>query len=444
MQFPTFTALLILLACHTLMAQTSGGSRTVFNGGGMRVVVSTRGQVAHDATSEHGGLFWPGNGRSLEATRVLAHSSSPVFFGRVRGTRRVAVSHFHDTFIPGPVVNGRPVPDPTNPLYRAHVLRAGDTESRDYMEWPAQFGAPVDANGNPLFLGPAQMFWIMNDLDSATVRDRNGCAPLGLEIRMLLYEPVWHSESPDALLLQVTYVNKSADSIEETYAGYFIDVDIRDGLTDLVGADSLHSMVYAYDGVRMVEDEGMPTAFGLAMLQTPAVAAPGSRARWFDGWKQDAYNIPVSAAIAPTKTQNSAVREPRVGEGDPYQWELLLHGRGGGLYVHDPLTNAPSRFWFSGDPVRETGWLPAHGLTLSDGQHLNQRIMDQRMLISAGPFRMAPGDTQQVTFAFVAARGATSKAAVFALRDEWSCFVAASTNSVPSLPSARLRPPPLP
>ena len=417
MRYAMLLFILFLLSSSPSLAQGTSDSVRIFDGGGMRMYVSPRGQLGHDPGGTGGGLLWPGDGISRPLKRMLASSSSPVFHGRVRGTRRVAVSHFHDTFVPGPVIGGRPVPDPNDPRYRMYVIDEDATEAADYREWPAWLGAPVDGAGRPLLYGPTQMFWVMNDLDSATVRARNGCDPLGLELRLLLYEPRWHDEQADALLLQVTIINHSADSILDAYAGYFIDADLRDGLNDLAGSDSLRGLVYAYDGYSWPGEDGMPAAFGLAMPQTPAVAAPGARARWFDGWKEGALNIPVSAAIAPGKAQVTPVREPPVGEGWPYQWEVLLRGQGSGVDVIDPLTGTPSAFWFSGDPVRGSGWLPADGLSLSDGSHLNWRPMDQRLLVSSGPFAMAPGDTQQVTFAFVAARGATPYAAVHALRD---------------------------
>lgn len=417
MRFSQALVFLLFLSVHASHAQEAGGPVRVFDGGSMRVFVSPRGQIGNDPADISGGMFWPGEGISRPITRMLASSSTPVFYGRVRGTRRVAVSHFHDTFIPGPVRNGHPVPDPTDPRFRIFAISEDSTQSQDFREWPADLGAPVDGNMAPLFYGSRQMFWVMNDLDSAAVRARNSCDPLGLEMRLLLYEPRGPVENADALMLQVTYINQSADSIREAYVGYFCDADIRDGRNDLVGTDSLRALVYAYDGTTSAGDDGMPTAFGLAMLQTPATASPGSRARWFDGWKDDARNIPVSAAVAPGKAQVTPVREPPVGEGWPYQWEVLLRGQGSGVSVLNPKTGQPSAFWFSGDPVRGSDWLSVDGLSLSDGSHLAWRPADQRLLISAGPFDMAPGDTQQVTFAFVAARGASPQAAVYALRN---------------------------
>lgn len=389
----------------------------VFDGGGMRMNVSLYGRIAASEPSLPG-LLWPGDGISEFVTRGLISSSSPVLLGRVNGGSRVSVSLYRDSFLPGPVVSGNPVSNPAQPAYRAYQVSLDQPDQTDYRQWPANLGAPIDGNARPLFYGPSQMFWVMNDLDTTSMRQHNGCDPLGLEMRCLLYEPEpYDTTSTDALLLQVTYINHGADSIRRAYAGYYADADIRDPRTDLVGSDPDRSMVYAYEGQPLYDETGMPAVLGLVMLQTPAVTAPGERARWYNGWKDGARNIPVTAAVAPTKSNATSIRAPLFGVRDTHQWEQLLRGRGSDVDVIDPLTLRSARFWFTGDPVRGEGWLPEDGLAFSDASHMQWRPEDQRMLISAGPFDLAPGDTQQVTYAFVAARGATSAAAIHHLRD---------------------------
>ncbi|MFA6232650.1 MAG: T9SS type A sorting domain-containing protein, partial [Bacteroidota bacterium] len=247
----------------------------------------------------------------------------------------------------------------------------------------------------------------------------------------------------NTLLLQVTYINKGKDSVRGAYAGFFMDADLRDALNDLAGSDSSLGMVYAYDAQVNAAADGMPVAMGIAMLQTPAVTSPGDSARWFAGWKSDARNIPVTAAVVPFKPQTTPISEPVVGKDDTEQWYALLQGRGKDLNVLNPLTGTPSRFWFSGNPITESGWLPQDGIGLSDGASFTQRAGDQRMMISAGPFDLAIGDTQQVTFAFIASRGATPQAALHDLLDR-TAFVRAEFLRRPvatAYRSANVRPP---
>jgi hypothetical protein len=389
----------------------------VFDNGPIRMSVSMRGQMGHVAPNGRYGMHWPAKGVSDDKTRGLCFSSTPVLTGRVRGELRVSTSYYRDNFVPGPIIGGKPAMDPTDPFFRAYTANWQMINEADYIEWPTGIGAPAQANGEPYFYGPSQMFWVMNDLDTTAMRQNNGCDPMGVEMRCLLYAP-WPGDALDnSLYLQVTYINKGGDSIRDAYAGYFIDTDLRDPLNDLAASDSARGLVYVYQGTLQSEEEGMPAAFGVAMLQTPAVPSPGDSARWHAGWNAGSRNLPVTAAVVPFKWQTTPVSEARLGTDDTERWHTLMRGEGSGVQAIDPRTGDPARFWYSGDPVTGTGWLPADGIRVSDGRVFPQPPADQRLLISAGPFDLAPGDTQQVTYAFIAARGATPLAAVSDLRD---------------------------
>lgn len=400
----------------------------VFDRGSMHLMFSMNGQLGVSATEGPYGLFWPAPGLSDDRTRGLCYSSTPVLVGRVNGELRVSASYYRDAFITGPVIGGKPVVDPTDPFFRAYKIDWDNTETVDYSEWPISIGAPGTEANLPYFYGASQMYWVMNDLDTTAMRQYNGNDPMGLEMRCLLYTPWPGAARENTLLLQVTYINRGRDSIRDAYAGHFMDVELRDPLNDLPGSDSARGLVYAYQGSVNPDEEGMPAAFGIAMLQTPAVQAADDSARWFAGWKAGARNIDVTAAVAPLKGSwggGDPIKEPTLGVNATDRWYALMQGRGNGVDVINPRTGSPSRFWFSGDPATREGWLPRDGLRLSDGQSVQLPASDQRMLISAGPFDLAPGDTQQVTYAFIAARGATPSAAVHELRDRADFWQAA-------------------
>jgi hypothetical protein len=421
----------VILLAVTLSAQAQNGAfdpHPAFDGGGMRLNVSLYGQIGHDHTNRASdeGLLWPADGISLY--RGLLHSSTPVLAGRMDDALRVSASYWRDNFLPGPIIDGKAAPDPDNPLYRAYTITWGETDNPDYREWPAALGAPVHADGSPLFYGRKQMFWVMNDLDTVSSLQHNGSLPMGVELRCLLYEP-WPAQPgalsrgiarDNTLILQITYINRSALTVRDAYLGYFMDIDVRDPLYNLAGSDSSLAMVYAYTPARHrgnTREFGMPAALALQMLQTPIQHAPGETARWFHDRKSDARNIPVSAGVFPLKSSNTPLREPAL-RNDTQQWHALLRGHGGDdVQVNNPLTGAPSAFWFSGDHVAKTGWLPEDGLAVSEGKPFPMRAQDVRVLISAGPFDFAPGDTQQVSYAFIATRGATAEAALHEIRD---------------------------
>jgi hypothetical protein len=64
-----------------------------------------------------------------------------------------------------------------------------------------------------------------------------------------------------------------------------------------------------------------------------------------------------------------------------------------GEYFVNPVTGLPTPFALSGDPVGGTGWV--------DG--IQQAPGDRRLGLSTGPIQLAPGDTQVVVIAEIAA-----------------------------------------
>ena len=60
---------------------------------------------------------------------------------------------------------------------------------------------------------------------------------------------------------------------------------------------------------------------------------------------------------------------------------------------------------YNGDPVNDTGWVQT-----SWG--------DRRFLFSAGPFTLAPGDTQEVVEAIIISQGASDVLSVASLRED--------------------------
>jgi hypothetical protein len=82
------------------------------------------------------------------------------------------------------------------------------------------------------------------------------------------------------------------------------------------------------------------------------------------------------------------------------EWYNFMQGRVGttGDIFPDPYTGGTTRFALYGDPVTGTGWL--------DGQQ--HSAGDRRAGMASGPFTMAPGDTQEVVVAEIAAQGSNN------------------------------------
>ncbi|MBE0645419.1 MAG: hypothetical protein IH600_15150 [Bacteroidetes bacterium] len=257
----------------------------------------------------------------------------------------------------------------------------------------------------------------MNDMDTTSMRTATQSDPMGLEVHTL----IWDAPLQDAVCFRITYINKSRDSITDAYVSHFVQFDMRETVSDRPASDSSRAMVYAYEDTDYRASEGPPTAFGACFLQTPrAAAAADDVARWNDGYVRGYRNLPLSGAVMPVMRYYDypALKEPGDDMPDtPERWHAFAEGRALDGSVLNPRTGGTSRFWYDGDPVSGEGWLCGDGLRSSGGTILPAgTFASPRMMISSGPFAMAPGDTQQVVFAWFFNRTATPESGVHMLR----------------------------
>ena len=99
--------------------------------------------------------------------------------------------------------------------------------------------------------------------------------------------------------------------------------------------------------------------------------------------------------------------------------------------IVDPTTNQTSRFWSTGDPVTGTGWV-------------DSTIAHPHTVLSAGPFRFAPGDTEHVAVAILAARGASRLESVTLLREHAAAAAVAWAQDFAGVGPCPPAPPPPP
>ena len=112
--------------------------------------VTNHGAIAYDLITGNPGLIYPKG-----STHTAVFAAGPWIGARVNGGLRMAVAEYAQEFAPGPMQNGTFLPD--QPRFRTYKIVRGDTTSPDWLNWPAQDGAPVDATGKPLLLGDAMV-----------------------------------------------------------------------------------------------------------------------------------------------------------------------------------------------------------------------------------------------------------------------------------------------
>ncbi|MFH1700792.1 MAG: dockerin type I repeat-containing protein [Candidatus Zixiibacteriota bacterium] len=110
--------------------------------------------------------------------------------GKVNGEIRIAGSEYVSEYVPGPMENGTFQSDrPEFHVYKLHRDSLSDNPNDDYLNWPTNQGAPVNANGEPIVLGDQLLWTVFNDADPAQHIGVDGgeTLPLGVEI----HQKVW-------------------------------------------------------------------------------------------------------------------------------------------------------------------------------------------------------------------------------------------------------------
>lgn len=358
-------------------------TNTLIDVNNIAMFVTNSGGFARDLESPGGpsGLFFP-NG--TDKTAVYAGG---LWIGaKVGGATRVTVAEYSLEYKPGKILaNGQP-DDPAAGKYRVYKVNAGDTTSEDYVNWPAEDGAPVDDQGNPAILGDQMLWAVYNDADPAGHNNNAGnSAPLGIEIQQSTF--AFNKKGPlgNMVFLKFKIINKGSNVLEDTYVSLWSDPDLGGAGDDLVGADTLLSMGYCYNATN--NDEiyaGKPPAVGYDFFQGPIVPSPGDTAYVSGVAVPDYRNLPMTSF---NKYINGTDPDSPV---KSYNYMQGLQADGSPLV--DPNTGQETKFFVTGDPVKGTGWL-------------DDDAADRRLMLSSGPFTMNPGDVQEVVVGVIVAQG---------------------------------------
>ncbi len=292
---------------------------------------------------------------------------------------------------------------------------------QDWGNWPDTWGAPFidqDTNGVyewgtdfPCTYGAVQELWyVANDYDSLGSPNNFGSLPMGIEVQ----KTIWGYDAAGALgntiFVRTRLINKSGCTIENMVVSQWVDPDVGNALDDFVGCDTTLNLAYAYNGGTTDAMYGTAVpAVGYLLLQGPVVTGSAGDAALFDmQYRSGSRNLGMTAFMG-TDCGWSDFTCPSGGV--PAQWYRAMVGqlpRGGAMHEYDDSTRPVTTFSFSGDPVSGTGWNEPIG---------TGRAGDRYMIISSGPFTMAPGDTQEVVFATIAGDGPDRLSSVTVLKD---------------------------
>lgn len=358
--------------------------------------------VSHRITG-HSGLEWP---RGNATFAVFA--SGLWLAGKVDGDIRTACAEYGPELAPGPW--GSDSLDPGRKLFSVYKSDQADPEQNDdFQNWPVDLGAPwIDANNNgsyePLPYGPDypdvigdQVIWyVSNDGDTAS-HILYKTESLGIEVQTTIFGFNRQDEFGDIMFVKELILNKSAHTIDSMYVGVWSDPDLGDAGDDFVGCDTILDMGICYNDGIDPDYENFPggtPAVGYDLFQGPMVPADGDTAFGFGTTHANMKNLRMTAFRNVDKGW-SPYQDPGNREEVYYALKGLDNS---GLTIIDPTTSQPTRFMVPGDPNLDQG--PDDNIWI-DGD--NGYSGDKRLLMSSGPFTMAPGDSQEVVYGIILA-----------------------------------------
>ena len=379
----------------------------VWDGNNISTAMGNHGDVVSYHLTGQSGLEWP----KSSGIHAIFQDGIWLASGISDGNEniRTAACEYRSEFLPG--MSGS---DPESSENRIYMLSNNDgPTSTDWIEWPADQGAPwIDNDGDgvydpntdaPEIIGDLFYWYVMNDTSEEQHESLYNSDPMGVEVRASIFgfDDIYPLEN--TLFIKWNITNVGSTYLDSVFVGKWSDPDLGDANDDFTGIDTTLRLAYCYNDNDDSQYGARPPAAGYVMLQTPIIPSPGDTA-WVSGNAIDDYaNISVNAFIIFIRGDT----------GDPNDDAEIVYRYMNGLRwwgnpIINPITNEETHYYFTGDPVTGDGWLDYH--TWPSG--------DRRFLMSAGPFSLAPGETQEAVEALVISQGASDVLSVASLRED--------------------------
>ncbi len=355
----------------------------------LEMFVYNDGNFAYDHANVLGktdGLYYPRG-----TTKTVIYSAGIWVGAKVSGDTRLAIAEYNSEFGYGPMVNGSPLPDDSR--FRVYKVRHTDNDATnpDYANWPVDQGAPVDENGDPLILGDQMTWSVFNDADPP-LHDNNAgsTAPLGIEIQHSTFGYTRSGPLGNVYFLKFKIINKGGNNLQDAYVSIWADPDLGDPSDDLVGCDTILGLGYCYNEGEDATYGANPPAVGFDFLQGPIVPGlptdtafvSGEARPGFRNLKMVSFNKYINGTDPTVSWETYGYMRGLVK--DPYTGQMVP--------MINPTNSQVTNYAVSGNPVIQTGWI-------------DEAASDRRLMLSSGPFNMAPGDTQEVVAAVLVGQG---------------------------------------
>ncbi|RKY59163.1 MAG: hypothetical protein DRP96_07380 [Candidatus Neomarinimicrobiota bacterium] len=315
------------------------------------------------------------------------------------GEIRIAAAEYSSEWLPGKILPDGSPDDPYQAKYKVYTINRGNTSSSDYLNWPVVDGAPTDDSGNPLLLGDQTHWFVCNDADPERHTWIFNSIPMGVECQYTIFGIDSVQGLENVMFVKGLFINKGNLTLDSTYIGIWNDPDIGYSSDDRLGCDTSLAMGYCYNGLDQDRVFGAhPPAFGTMLIQGPAVPSSGDTANFMGRLILDQKNLSMSSFI-----YYSCGGSDYPGTGIE-AYNNMRGRRKGGSFIINPQNGKPTTYYFPGDPITESGWIDT------------AQSCDRYSLMNTGPFTLAPGDSQEVIFAYIIGRGVDRTSGIRSLR----------------------------
>lgn len=370
---------------------------------------------------------------------------------------------------------------PRSEVTYSQVEQIREAYERDWNEWPVDLGAPyIERNGTPGYQPPGfydpeyllannldepgiagvdpsvpadMVVWtVYNDLNAAVTQGLYGSPPLGLEVQVTLWGYNRSGGLGEQFFKRVRIINKGGvliDGVQKgalwldsVFVGQWSDTDLGHFGDDLLGCDPNLHLAYTYNAYSQDQEFSKynipPPAFGYAILYGPTVPGGLNDSAVFD-FRHIYGRRDLGMTSFSPKWTGSDVSDPAFTYEGALRWWRWIQGyvpyastTPWVLYTFPPGI-MQNKFPLSGDPITRTGFIDGLGTSYSAAPG------SRRFTTSSGPFRLAPGDTQEVVLAVAGGLGADHLTSISALK-----YNVRSSRATANLLFALPSPPPQP
>ena len=334
---------------------------------------------------------------------------------------------------------------------------------------------PVDLNGNgvwdpeedmPDLLGDETVWCVYTDGQPGAQRLRfAGVNPQGIEIRQTVFGFASKGALGNMIFIRYRIRNSglAADVLDSVYFGAWADPDLGETFDDdLVGVDVSRNAGFTYNGGE-APDPAYGTqipCFMIDFFSGPKAFIPG--VTFIDNSGSGTYepengDIPLDTAFS-MRGQNLGVKEfpgaknldvssfvhyiqsdqTRGDPNDEFEARHYMLGRlklgeeidpcndaNGEVFGGVDCTTIDTRFWYSGDPVSNVGWI-------------NTGPTDQRQMTNVGPFQLVKDEEDlEIVVAYIVGQGTDRLNSITVARkiDDGAQFIFDSNFKAPSPPT---------